>query len=326
MLARSVFEHSVNYRCAMIYAVPRIVTDPAEKLTGLRLVSEHLAPGQWDYARPPSRKELAATRLLALSLAEASVKISDGGPSDGDSPDAALGLWAGQLPLDTRWQPPVPDAGIPAGMPVPAPHRRPGRAQPAHRRRPSRGQQASARPAAGGAAAAALLSVPESPAARRPGAAGGRRAARHRLTSSPHVDQRDVHRRADRDAAPLRDAPVEVGGRVAYFLLGAHVRDGIQQPGPFLAQLQRRRQQLVRGDAFAAQLLADPALAVVVGVLWQRLSRAGQVIEGTLLLCLLDLLVDPGREIQAWLACARSCALRTVGKSLNEIKEILRWV
>src|ERR1700735_4546387 len=112
VLARSVFEHSVNYRCAMIYAVPRIVGAPAEKLTGLRLVSEHLAPGQWDYARPPSGKELAATRLLALSLAEASVKISDGGPSDGDSPDAALGLWAGQLPLDTRWQPPVPDAGI----------------------------------------------------------------------------------------------------------------------------------------------------------------------------------------------------------------------
>jgi nitroimidazol reductase NimA-like FMN-containing flavoprotein (pyridoxamine 5'-phosphate oxidase superfamily) len=131
VLARSVFEHSVNYRCAMIYAVPRIVTDPAEKLAGLRLVSEHLAPGQWDYVRPPSRKELAATRLLALSLAEASVKISDGGPSDGDSPDAALGLWAGQLPLDTRWQPPVPDAGIPAGMPVPA-HIGGRAGQPAH--------------------------------------------------------------------------------------------------------------------------------------------------------------------------------------------------
>jgi len=119
VLARSVFEHSVNYRCAMIYAVPRIVTDPAEILAGLKLVSEHLAPGQWDYARQPSRKELAATRLLALSLAEASVKISDGGPSDGDSPDAALGLWAGQLPLDTRWLPPVPDAGL-SGLAVPA--------------------------------------------------------------------------------------------------------------------------------------------------------------------------------------------------------------
>jgi len=131
VLARSVFEHSVNYRCAMIYAVPRVVTDPAEKLAGLRLVSDHLAPGQWDYARRPSRKELAATRLLALSLAEASVKISDGGPTDGDSQDAALGLWAGQLPLNTRWLPPVPDAGIPAGLAVPA-HIAGRAGQPAH--------------------------------------------------------------------------------------------------------------------------------------------------------------------------------------------------
>ena len=131
VLARSVFEHSVNYRCAMIYAMPRIVDDADEKLAGLRLVSEHLAPGQWDYVRPPSRKELAATRLLALSLDEASVKISDGGPSDGDSPDAALGLWAGQLPLDTRWLPPVPDAGIPAGTAVPA-HIAGRAGQPAH--------------------------------------------------------------------------------------------------------------------------------------------------------------------------------------------------
>jgi uncharacterized protein len=119
VLARSVFEHSMNYRCAMIYAVPRIVTDADEKLAGLRLVSEHLAPGQWDYARQPSRKELAATRLLAMSLAEASVKIRAGGPDDGDSPDAALGLWAGELPLETRWQAPVPDAVLPSEIAPP---------------------------------------------------------------------------------------------------------------------------------------------------------------------------------------------------------------
>jgi uncharacterized protein len=119
VLARSVFEHAVNYRSAMIYAQPRIVDDPAEKLAGLRLLSEHLAPGQWDYTRQPSRKELAATRLLALSLAEASVKVRSGPPSDADSPDAALGLWAGELPLDTRWQQPVPDPDLPAGQVAP---------------------------------------------------------------------------------------------------------------------------------------------------------------------------------------------------------------
>jgi uncharacterized protein len=119
VLARSVFEHAVNYRSAMIYAEPRLITDPDEKITGLRALSEHLAPGQWDYARRPSRKELAATRLLAMSLDEASVKIRCGPPDDGGSPDAALGRWAGELPLASFWQQPVPDPALPAGTSVP---------------------------------------------------------------------------------------------------------------------------------------------------------------------------------------------------------------
>jgi uncharacterized protein len=121
VLARSVFEHAVNYRCAMVYGYPRVVTDPDEVLTGLRLLSEHMAPGQWDYARRPNRKELAATRLLALPLDEASVKIRTGPPDDGDSPDAGLGLWAGELPLVATWQRPVPDPALPPGIDVP-PH------------------------------------------------------------------------------------------------------------------------------------------------------------------------------------------------------------
>lgn len=120
VLARSVFEHAINYRSAMIYATPRAVTDREEKLYGLRCLSEHLAPGQWDYARQPSRKELAATRLLALPLDEASVKIRTGPPDDGDSPDASLGLWAGELPITAVWAKPVPDPALPAGTGVPA--------------------------------------------------------------------------------------------------------------------------------------------------------------------------------------------------------------
>ena len=120
VLARSVFEHTVNYRSAMIYAVPRPVTDPDKKLAGLRALSEHLAPGQWDYARRPSRKELAATTLLAMPLDEASVKVRCGPPDDADSPDSALGLWAGELPLASFWQEPVADPALPAGTAVPA--------------------------------------------------------------------------------------------------------------------------------------------------------------------------------------------------------------
>jgi hypothetical protein len=121
VLARSVFEHGINYRSAMIYGVPEWVRDDEAKLHGLRVLTDHIAPGQWDYARQPSRKELAATALLALSLDEASVKVSDGPPDDGDSPDASLGLWAGRLPLVTTWGTPIPDPVLPPEIGLP-PH------------------------------------------------------------------------------------------------------------------------------------------------------------------------------------------------------------
>jgi uncharacterized protein len=109
VLARSVFEHGVNYRSAMIYGIPHAVTDADEKLAGLRIITEHIAPGQWDYARRPSQKELVATTLLALPLTEASVKIRSGPPDDGDGPDAGLGIWAGVLPLNGNWGTLEPD-------------------------------------------------------------------------------------------------------------------------------------------------------------------------------------------------------------------------
>ncbi len=121
VLARSVFEHAVNYRSAMIYGTPRLVTGREEKLAGLHALSEHIVPGQWDYARRPNKKELAKTSLLALALAEASVKIRTGPPDDGDSPDAALPVWAGVLPLAAAWQDPEPDPVLPPGIPLP-PH------------------------------------------------------------------------------------------------------------------------------------------------------------------------------------------------------------
>ena len=119
VLARSVFEHGVNYRSAMVYAVPRLITGGDELLHGLRVVTEHCAPGQWDYARRPNFRELAATSLLALSLEEASVKVAAGPPDDGDGPDAELGLWAGVVPLRSYFGAPEADPALPAGIAVP---------------------------------------------------------------------------------------------------------------------------------------------------------------------------------------------------------------
>ncbi|MEU7892731.1 pyridoxamine 5'-phosphate oxidase family protein [Nonomuraea sp. NPDC049152] len=119
VLARSVFNHSVNYRSAIIYGEARLVTDEEERMAGLRALTEQLAPGQWDYARRPTRKELAATAVLALSLEEASVKLRQGPPND-EEEDYALPIWAGVLPLVSSWAAPVPDPVLPDGTATPA--------------------------------------------------------------------------------------------------------------------------------------------------------------------------------------------------------------
>ncbi|GAA2213435.1 pyridoxamine 5'-phosphate oxidase family protein [Nonomuraea monospora] len=118
VLARSIFHHSVNYRSAMIYGPARLVTDEDEREQGLRALAEQLAPGQWDYVRRPSRKELAATAVLALSLEEASVKIRRGGPVD-EEEDYDLPVWAGVLPLVMSWGAPEPDSVLPEGIEAP---------------------------------------------------------------------------------------------------------------------------------------------------------------------------------------------------------------
>ena len=118
--ARSVFSHSMNYRSAMIFGVARLVTDSAERLLALRTITEQLAPGQWSYARQPSKKELAATSVLALPLTEASVKIRSGGPAD-EPEDCAMDVWAGVVPVTTAFGEPQPDAALRPGIAAP-PH------------------------------------------------------------------------------------------------------------------------------------------------------------------------------------------------------------
>ncbi|MFD0205033.1 MULTISPECIES: pyridoxamine 5'-phosphate oxidase family protein [Saccharothrix] len=119
--ARSVFDNSMNYRAAVIHGTAVPVTDPDTKLHALRLLTEHLAPGSWDYARQPTPKELAATAVLSLDLAEASVKIRSGPPGDEPEDIAANAVWAGVLPLRTVWGEPEPDPTLVGDWEVP-PH------------------------------------------------------------------------------------------------------------------------------------------------------------------------------------------------------------
>jgi uncharacterized protein len=99
VLARSVFNHSMNYRSFVILGTATLVDDPAEKLAALRTLSEHIIPGRWDDARQPNEKELKATSVLRLPINESSAKIRVG-PAVDDEEDYAFPTWAGVIPLE----------------------------------------------------------------------------------------------------------------------------------------------------------------------------------------------------------------------------------
>ncbi len=119
VLARSVFEHSVNYRSVMVLGRAREVTGTAAKTAALEAFTERLAPGRWAEARRPTSQELAATAIFELPLTEASAKIRNGPPEDGDTADGELAIWAGVVPLHTSWGRPEPDPALRPGIGVP---------------------------------------------------------------------------------------------------------------------------------------------------------------------------------------------------------------
>lgn len=116
--SRAVFHFSVNYRSALVHGRAVPVTGRAEKLAALRVITEHIAPGSWEYAREPNQRELAATAVLALDLTEAAVKIRTGPPGD-EPEDLPRPTWAGVLPLHRTWGTPVPCSDLPPGITVP---------------------------------------------------------------------------------------------------------------------------------------------------------------------------------------------------------------
>ena len=118
VLARSVFEHSANYRSVVVFGRFEAIDEPAAKLAALEAFSEKLLPGRWHEVRRPSTKELKATSVLALPIAEASAKCRLGPPDDDDSADAALDVWAGELPLVTAFAGPVASPGLRDGIPL----------------------------------------------------------------------------------------------------------------------------------------------------------------------------------------------------------------
>jgi uncharacterized protein len=118
VLARSAFHHSVNYRSVVVFGEARPVEPEEERLRALELFTEKLVPGRWADVRPPSRQELKGTKVLSLSLDEASAKVRTGPPVD-DEEDYELPVWAGVLPLGTAVASPEPDPRLDPSIETP---------------------------------------------------------------------------------------------------------------------------------------------------------------------------------------------------------------
>ncbi len=118
VLARSVFNHSMNYRSVVVLGKATLVDDPQEKLAALRVLSEHILPGRWDDARQPNERELKATSVLRVPIEEFSAKVRVGPPID-DEEDYSFPTWAGVVPLEMAAGKPVGDARLLPGQRVP---------------------------------------------------------------------------------------------------------------------------------------------------------------------------------------------------------------
>ena len=120
VLARSAFEHSANYRSAVLLGIFRRVEDPDERFAALAAFTNKLVPGRWEEVRKPSRQELKATVILSMPIGEASAKCRFGPPTDDGSADAGLDIWAGVVPIRTAFDNVEPSPGLRPGIPVPA--------------------------------------------------------------------------------------------------------------------------------------------------------------------------------------------------------------
>ncbi len=118
VLARSVYNHSMNYRSAVVFGVAQEVTDEQEKRTALDALVEHVVAGRSADARGPSTAELRSTRVLRVPITEASAKARTGPVKDGPE-DLGLDVWAGVVPLRLAAETPEPDPELREGIPTP---------------------------------------------------------------------------------------------------------------------------------------------------------------------------------------------------------------
>jgi len=120
VLARSLFHSSMNYHSVIIYGIGEEVSDPEVKMKGLRIISDSIWPGRWDEARIPDTGELKATTVIRLRISDGAAKIRTG-PAKDNAEDYNLDIWAGVVPVETRFLAPESDQELKEHVGIP-PH------------------------------------------------------------------------------------------------------------------------------------------------------------------------------------------------------------
>lgn len=110
VLAKSAFNHSVNFRSVVAHGIAHQVTDPQERAIALDALVEQSVPGRAADCRPANAKELAQTAVIRLVLDEVSAKTRADLAED-DEGDLELPFWSGVVPVSTVYGAPVPHAG-----------------------------------------------------------------------------------------------------------------------------------------------------------------------------------------------------------------------
>ena len=118
VLARSWFHHSAAFRSVVVHGVARVVTDERERWEAMAGLVDHIVPGRSADTRPPVRKELSATAIVAIELTEVSLKARGANVAD-DEEDLAAPHWAGAVPLRLVPGAPVPAEDLAAGIALP---------------------------------------------------------------------------------------------------------------------------------------------------------------------------------------------------------------
>jgi nitroimidazol reductase NimA-like FMN-containing flavoprotein (pyridoxamine 5'-phosphate oxidase superfamily) len=118
VLARSLFNHSMNYRSVVILGTATAVREPSEKVAALKVLSDQILPQRWEAARQPNEKELKATLVMRVPIQEFSAKVRQG-PAVDDEADYSFPVWAGVLPLETLPGDPIKDDRLDAAIAVP---------------------------------------------------------------------------------------------------------------------------------------------------------------------------------------------------------------